>query len=52
MLTRLEFKLKQNFSRKVMILSLQKQSARKSMGKIKDTMPKKHGPEKNACQRA
>jgi hypothetical protein len=27
-----------------MILFLQKQSARKSMGKIKDTMPKKHEP--------
>jgi hypothetical protein len=52
MLMRLEFKLKQNYSRKVMILSLQKHSARKSMGKIKDAMPKKHEPEKNACQRA
>jgi hypothetical protein len=52
MLTRLEFKLKQNYSRMVMILSLQKQSARKSMGKIKDAMPKKHALEKNACQRA
>jgi hypothetical protein len=35
MLTRLEFKLKQNYSRKVMILSMQKQSARKEYGQNK-----------------
>jgi hypothetical protein len=46
MLIRLEFKLKQNYSKKVMVLSLQKQSARKSMGKIKDAMPEKLEPKR------
>ena len=46
MLPRLEFTLKQKYSRKVVVFSLQKESARKSMGKIKDDMPKKHEPKR------